>query len=339
MSFIHLRQRNNSAMRQRFFSFSFRWVLRIRDITRLLTEIPEPTLQEFIQLFTLMCSSEESLNLLDGLLHVVRSILEERVIACEHFSSTKYSVSLSALIEAVSVRNPAATAADCKCVKSCLTLASRLESKRKSITDAMRLEANIINRALTSVSSLLLAPTNDYKQKLKQLEQFCTYLGLPNILLYPETLGPTGKSLLLKVKMMDGMTKPVVVVGKREEMLSEVFKILRSLDLPQNNRHSNRTQYILSPYFKSAYGEKVVNGVRVEEGEGLGLRKELFRLVSYQMQEKYRTSKGATFIISAEEGASAVKIRSEGKVVVEPGCMLSITADQQGTKKFQKNII
>lgn len=261
------------------------------------------------------------------------SVLEGRLNACKHYASTRPRASLIIMIQSVSVRNPAATAGDCKCIKKCLILASRLEGKRKTSRDAMRLEANIINRALTWVSAMLLEPANDHKHKLQELEEFCNFLGLPNIWSYPETLGPTGKSLLLKIKMMDGIIKPVAVLGKREEMLNEVFKVLRSLDVLQNHRQSDRAQYILSPYFVSAYGEKVVNGVKVEEGEGLGPRKELFRLLSYQMQEKYRATKETIFLLRAEEGTSTVEVRNDGKAGIEPGSMLAISDDQRGTEK------
>ncbi|CAM9745767.1 unnamed protein product, partial [Choristocarpus tenellus] len=45
---------------------------------------------------------------------------------------------------------------------------------------------------------------------------------------------------------------------------------------------------ILNPYYRSPWSKKVVDSVRVEEGEGLGPRKELFSLLAAQLQNSWR---------------------------------------------------
>lgn len=45
---------------------------------------------------------------------------------------------------------------------------------------------------------------------------------------------------------------------------------------------------ILSPYYLCAWGKKRVLGERVEEGEGLGPRKELFELLADQLSQRWR---------------------------------------------------
>ena len=45
---------------------------------------------------------------------------------------------------------------------------------------------------------------------------------------------------------------------------------------------------ILNPYFLSSWGKKKVLGRRVEEGEGLGPRKELFELAARQLSARWR---------------------------------------------------
>lgn len=48
-----------------------------------------------------------------------------------------------------------------------------------------------------------------------------------------------------------------------------------------------RFQFVLYPFFRSPFGEKVVDGVRVEEGEGKGPLKEWITLISSEMTAKW----------------------------------------------------
>ncbi|CAM9625644.1 unnamed protein product, partial [Hapterophycus canaliculatus] len=46
---------------------------------------------------------------------------------------------------------------------------------------------------------------------------------------------------------------------------------------------------VLNPYYLSPWGRKRVQGKRVEEGEGLGPRKELFELAAKQISQRWRS--------------------------------------------------
>merc|ERR1712061_206281 len=78
-------------------------------------------------------------------------------------------------------------------------------------------------------------------------------------------LGATAKGLLLRCLLVHEGTLPVQVVIARERALLDVGP-----DLPEGSA------CILSPYFKSTTGTKIVKGFRVEGGEGHGPRKEFF---------------------------------------------------------------
>lgn len=53
-------------------------------------------------------------------------------------------------------------------------------------------------------------------------------------------------------------------------------------------KQSLQSQFVLYPFFQSAFGEKIVDGQRVEEGEGKGPLKEWITLVSSEMAAKWK---------------------------------------------------
>ena len=66
----------------------------------------------------------------------------------------------------------------------------------------------------------------------------------------------------------------------------------------------------MCPYYRSACGKKYVAGEPVEEGEGLGPRKELFSLLSKQLQDPWAHDVAPCELrASAAAGASTVSVR------------------------------
>lgn len=55
-----------------------------------------------------------------------------------------------------------------------------------------------------------------------------------------------------------------------------------------NTRDPPPPSLVLNPYYLSSWGKKKVLGQRVEEGEGLGPRKELFELAARQLSARWR---------------------------------------------------
>jgi hypothetical protein len=49
-----------------------------------------------------------------------------------------------------------------------------------------------------------------------------------------------------------------------------------------------RPALLLCPYFQSTFSSKRIQGVLVEEGEGLGPRKELFAMIMDEMTSKWQ---------------------------------------------------
>lgn len=87
---------------------------------------------------------------------------------------------------------------------------------------------------------------------------------------------------------------------------------------------------LLVPYFKSEFGKKVVEGQNVEEGEGMGPRKELFSLLSAQLQhtstrcdqELYVSGQAGTNTLVTPQGTAFPAEMMVGwklQVVVNPG--------------------
>ncbi|TYZ60911.1 hypothetical protein PybrP1_008168 [[Pythium] brassicae (nom. inval.)] len=70
-----------------------------------------------------------------------------------------------------------------------------------------------------------------------------------------------------------------------------------------------RSQFVLYPFFRSSFGEKVVDGVRVEEGEGKGPLKEWIALVSSEMAAKWAdVALDASFVADKSADASDNKL-------------------------------
>jgi hypothetical protein len=80
---------------------------------------------------------------------------------------------------------------------------------------------------------------------------------------------------------------------------------------------------VICPYYRSEYGRKRSEGVSVEEGEGLGPRKELFVLLSEQFQRKYKKVDEADVVVcSGDKGSSTVDVDGEIDPGVKAGAML-----------------
>jgi hypothetical protein len=141
-------------------------------------------------------------------------------------------------------------------------------------------------------------------------------------------LTPASKALLLHAAMT--CSKPVVrvtVVTERETVLASTPQAMKDANVDAN------AAIILNPYYKSSYSSKQITAkdstgstksVTVEEGEGLGPRKELFFLLAEQLQSQWQpvaagssstnsihsnSSSSNSIKLSAREGNAEVKLQ------------------------------
>ncbi|CAK0876057.1 unnamed protein product [Prorocentrum cordatum] len=112
---------------------------------------------------------------------------------------------------------------------------------------------------------------------------------LPAIEEHCQLLSPASRGALLALRLVPEDSVPVQVVVQRESALADFARQLPNLDRP----------CVLQPYFESASGTKMVQGKRVEGGEGHGPRKEFFVGVSADARRRWGPSVSAPSLSAA----------------------------------------
>lgn len=113
-----------------------------------------------------------------------------------------------------------------------------------------------------------------------------------------------GKALFLNLYI--GNRTPLDIVLSRETVFDDLVVALRD-DNGDNDRPLEQPSVLtLRAYFKSEYGKKRVNGQQVEEGEGLGPRKEFYSLASLDLSSAWRGQRRLEGSVAAAKGASTV---------------------------------
>lgn len=147
----------------------------------------------------------------------------------------------------------------------------------------------------------------------------------PSSLSYLCLLSAAAQAILLRAGLAEAGERRVNVVTPREEALEQIELALESENpvtsvggssLASGLRLSSPTSaIILNPYYLSPWGKKRVLGKRVEEGEGLGPRKELFELAARQLSERWRSpppaspsSQSPSVTATAHEGTAEVEL-------------------------------
>lgn len=137
-------------------------------------------------------------------------------------------------------------------------------------------------------------------------------------------LSAAAQAVLLRAALVEAGERRVNLVTTREEALEQIELALES-ELPVTSEGDGKAlglrspstapAIILNPYYLSPWGKKKVLGKRVEEGEGLGPRKELFELAARQLSERWRfppraspSSQSPAITASAQEGTAEVEL-------------------------------
>jgi hypothetical protein len=169
-------------------------------------------------------------------------------------------------------------------------------------------------------------------------------LTYPAIASHAHLLTPASKALLLQAAMT--CDKPIVrvtVVTERETVLANTLQAMKDANhsTVNNGSSSAAAAIILNPYYKSSYSNKQITvagstqSVTVEEGEGLGPRKELFFLLAEQLQSQWQPlTVSSTVVLSAKEGSAEVKIQfdcSNVSVVIREGLQIVLDSGTIGT--------
>ncbi|RLN87885.1 hypothetical protein BBJ28_00006872 [Nothophytophthora sp. Chile5] len=140
-------------------------------------------------------------------------------------------------------------------------------------------------------------------------------------------LDPVCKALLLTVHSADAfsheasgsddpessvISPKITVVCAREDVLQSSVEYVSRKGLLTDGAPSSVS---LFPFFKSSFGEKLVDGVKVEEGEGKGPLKEWFSLVGLQMASKWKRISLDSFV--QEEPSDQITV--SGNAITVPG--------------------
>lgn len=122
-------------------------------------------------------------------------------------------------------------------------------------------------------------------------------LGIFKLQEYPALLGPAAKSDLLHLNLAlshPSTTKRLTLTTARPEALERCIALFeKSSLLEREDTRSAGASVVVCPYYTSPFGKKTSEGHAVEEGEGLGPRKELFSILALQLQQKWRQAGSA----------------------------------------------
>jgi hypothetical protein len=274
------------------------------EVGRLMVDSSVAVMEGFMERFMQWATDREKVALLDGLLAAVEASCASRLAACKAWMGGRAmaDLSLAELAEGLERKHVASNKNERRICEACLGVATRVHEDLsvRGVDDVASLQRSPINALLTSISLLLLDPRSSSARRRTQLDHLFSLMGLPSPLDAPSLLTPPNKAILMLFRLADPGVKRNPLVLTRDTALRDVLASLRApVPTPtatsKTSRRPNSVSglpalavdgpVLLVPYFKSEYGKKVVDGQNVEEGEGLGPRKELFALLSAQLQQ------------------------------------------------------
>ena len=152
-------------------------------------------------------------------------------------------------------------------------------------------------------------------------------------------LSPAAQAVLLRAALTAGGERRVSLVTSRADTLEQIERVLEREFWGAVEGDSGTDDdggaaeaaaaaaaaggaavLVLNPYYRSPWGKKKVLGERVEEGEGLGPRKELFELAARQLGERWRSPPvlPSTSPSSSSVTATAVEGTAEVEFSIPP---------------------
>ncbi|CBJ26942.1 possible MAPK [Ectocarpus siliculosus] len=212
-----------------------------------------------------------------------------------------------------------------------------------------------LSRVVCSLAPFILDADRPKVERDENLISVATSLGLdeglarktlrPPSLASSYFLSPAGQAVLLKAALTQRGERRINLVTTREEALEQIQGALER-DLPPPDRDGRgdvggsntitsgvaplAEALILNPYYLSSWGNKKVLGQCVEEGEGLGPRKELFELASRQLSERWRSPQTGLF-------SSPMKATARGRTA-EVDLVISFSASDAPERAFYSRV-
>ena len=188
------------------------------------------------------------------------------------------------------------------------------------------LQNHSVNSLLSLVSALLLDTEVSHSSKLAGLAGLAKLLGLPPLTECMSVLSPTNKGLFLYMEITKLGASRLTLTTFRENSLETCRKLLEHAGYLESEVDDR--SFVICPYYRSNYGRKISEGYSVEEGEGLGPRKELFALISEQFLQKHKRAADASFNgCAGEKGHSTIRLGANWEAhvdAVKPGCMVVV---------------
>ncbi|CAB1117847.1 unnamed protein product [Ectocarpus sp. CCAP 1310/34] len=240
-----------------------------------------------------------------------------------------------------------------------LAALSEAANRRRSSATADIVHASstleTLSRVVCSLAPFILDADRPKVERDENLISVATSLGLdeglarkalrPQLLASSCFLSPAGQAVLLKAALTQRGERRINLVTTREEALEQIQGALER-DLPPPDRDGQgdvggsstiasgvappAEALILNPYYLSSWGKKKILGQCVEEGEGLGPRKELFELAARQLSERWRSP--PTGLLS-----SPVKATARGRTA-EVDLVISLSASDAPEKVFYSRV-
>jgi len=273
-------------------------------------------------------SSTPLANICRGFNVVITGHIHLHVEWCEAWISSKRGTDtavLNSLSDAfkgsdLAQKSPRATKRTEDCLATC---ASCLGASSHLLTGSQwkACENECLNKLIGILTPMLLDPQSSGTEKetsLKLLQN--TLFGL---LLTDQRslLSPSSISVVLHTRLEASSSTPphrLSVTTDRHSALDTTISSIRNA-FPTGRYQASQNQPALielCPYYKSQYGKKRSEGFAVEEGEGLGPRKELFALITEQLRSPWSCCGDA--VISFQSGMAVVHVlsaRVDGRVL------------------------
>jgi hypothetical protein len=190
-----------------------------------------------------------------------------------------------------------------------------------------------INSVLSLVSAFLLDAEVSQASKMDGIRNLEKLLGLPKLTDRTGVLSPTSKALFLHMKITSEGVSRLTLTTYRDNCLSTCRNLLEHAGYFENDVDDR--SFVICPYYRSEFGKKISEGHNVEEGEGLGPRKELFILMSQQFLQKYRSIDVVLKGCSGEKGGNTISYGGSSYALddVKVGGLVVVNEGEEGEQR------
>ena len=217
-----------------------------------------------------------------------------------------------------------------------------------------RFHVRSVNEALAVVTPMLVDSEVASVAKARGLLRLEGLLGLPRLRDHAALLRPASKAALLYVALARRPAQRLNLVTSRKRAWEDCEALLEkhagalqeassqvlsddafaleeesddesvSLEDEDDPPIKGEASFVVCPYYRVPFGQKYVEGSAVEEGEGLGPRKELFALLGGAVTRSWTPVIGDPLRVEASEGARSLRVtcdESNPQVIKSGDCL------------------